>query len=160
MSKIRYSLSGLDPEVSNQDRDRFWIKVDTESTPAACWNWLGKLNREGRGRFTAQGIQDLCYRWVLALQGHRFTQGHVVDHLCNNPSCVRPSHLRVTDHAGNMRRMGEQERGPSKLTRRQADEIRRRRSAPDRPTQRELAAEYGVDQSLISLVENGRIWNW
>lgn len=143
--------------LSVEDYKRLSGMFEISGDENGCWEWKGALNGSGRGRFQAQGIKDYAYRFILfIILGFRFKVGDVVDHTCNNPSCVRPGHLNVTDHAGNMRAMAERGRGDKKLTREQRNEIRRLGNAPDRPSQRILARKYGVSQSHISRIQKGK----
>jgi hypothetical protein len=69
--------------------ERFWEKVDRSGD---CWVWIGCVNAHGYGCFS------VGYRGVLA---HRFAYELAVgpttlhlDHICHNPPCVNPQHLR------------------------------------------------------------------
>lgn len=74
--------------------ERFWEKVDVRA-PEECWEWrAGKRGSLGYG-----GFRDAAQRWVSA---HRWAyesfvapipEGVEITHLCENPSCVNPSHL-------------------------------------------------------------------
>lgn len=96
--------------------------------------------------------------WVFGDPGDRD-----VLHRCDNPTCVRPDHLFLGDQALNMAdkvAKGRQTRGASnsgaKLTAETVRDIRRRYA--DGSLQRLLAAEYGVTESLVSMVASRRIW--
>ena len=70
--------------------DRFWEKVDKSGD---CWLWLGNRQRKGYGLFKAdKDVQ--CHRWIYEQCVGPIPEGLVIDHICNNPPCVRPSHLR------------------------------------------------------------------
>jgi hypothetical protein len=94
---------------SPRDLSRFWSKVDKNGPPhpydpekGPCWEWTGSVDARGYGRFHYGTRQQ-------SILSHRFSFliGVPVDvaavcHTCNNPSCVRPSHLEAGDHASNM----------------------------------------------------------
>lgn len=158
----KHTLTNRSPVLSQKQRARFESKIDVASSLHGCHLWKGKLNAEGRGRFSANGLTDYAYRWAVVFAGTMLRQGDVVDHLCNNPTCVRLSHLRVTDHEGNMKHMVETgNHGSAKLQPDEVREIRRRlrRPAKDRPTQRELAQEFGVSRSMISRISTRKSWS-
>lgn len=79
----------------------FWAKVQKTET---CWNWTaGNV----RGYGMSRAWRDDKYSMILA---HRLSyyaeHGELpdemhVDHLCHNPSCVRPSHLRLATNKQN-----------------------------------------------------------
>jgi hypothetical protein len=89
--------------------------------------------------------------------------GMCVLHRCDNPPCVRPDHLflgtrrdNVLDMAAKGRAAVGERSGTAKLTASAVDDIRARYSAGE--TQRPLAQEYGVSQSTVSLIVQGRRW--
>ena len=58
-----------------------------------CMVWKYGLNRDGYGTVTIEGQQELTHR-IAFVQ----TRGHIpeemqVNHLCNRPYCIQPSHL-------------------------------------------------------------------
>lgn len=81
---------------------RFWAKV-RKST--GCWTWLGTTNNEGYGHIRAprNGPLVKVHRYSWELHNGPIPNGMHVLHTCDNPSCVRPSHLFLGDHATNMK---------------------------------------------------------
>lgn len=78
--------------------ERFWEKV--EKGPA-CWEWMGCKHPSGRGMIRVGGMPKYAHRVSLELSGQVIPQGREVDHICMNPSCVRPDHLRVATRKQN-----------------------------------------------------------
>lgn len=95
-------------ETQNTTRVKlFWTKVNkngpfpeirpdyVEGNLGRCWVWTGAKDQKGYPNFTVAKNKTakahrfsfkLAYGWLL---GHPYQ----IDHKCNNPSCVRPSHL-------------------------------------------------------------------
>lgn len=71
--------------------DRFWGKVERTE---GCWNWLGAKTAKGYGQLRIAGQAAYAHRLSALMSGLDPT-GSVVDHICHNPSCVRPDHLRL-----------------------------------------------------------------
>lgn len=68
--------------------DRFWSKVDPTGH---CWLWMGALNEHGYG--VIHGPERLAPRTAWELTFGSIPDGLDVLHRCDNPPCVRPSHL-------------------------------------------------------------------
>ena len=70
--------------------DRFWSKVEKTDS---CWLWTaGKVN--GYGHFTANGGPVKAHRFLYEQTVSHVDPMLVMDHICRNPACVRPDHLR------------------------------------------------------------------
>lgn len=79
--------------------ERFWLRVQKSK---GCWTWRGNPDRWGYGRFYFGGGTMLAHRasWVV----HFNDPGDLnVLHKCNNPICVRPSHLYLGTDRDNTR---------------------------------------------------------
>lgn len=65
-----------------------------------------RLNPHGSGYtyMNVSGAKYPAHRIVATARLGRSFRGKVVDHLCRNRSCIRPSHLEVVEHSENMRR--------------------------------------------------------
>ncbi len=87
---------------------RFWAKVDKVGpTPAhvphlgPCWVWTAYRNQLGYGVFRVERRTWLAHRVAFELASGEVIGGLLVLHRCDNPSCVRPAHLRTGSDADN-----------------------------------------------------------
>ena len=70
----------------------FWSHVEKTD---GCWNWTGAKQPNGYGRFHNPQGSYLAHRISYELTtGRPVPDGLLVDHVCHNRLCVRPSHLR------------------------------------------------------------------
>ena len=58
-----------------------------------CMAWKYGLNRDGYGTLTIDGRQELAHRAVFIQTQGTIPEGMQINHLCNRPYCVQPSHL-------------------------------------------------------------------
>lgn len=97
---------GGGPDRGRPAAERFWEKVNKTDD---CWVWLSNENGKGYGVFWngRQGVY--AHRFAYELAHGAIPDGLVIDHLCRNPSCVRPSHLEAVPQSVNVTRgMGPQ----------------------------------------------------
>ncbi len=139
---------------------RFEAKV-ARGREGECWRWTSAtLGRYG-GFFLHRRPQ-YAHRLAYTLAYGPIPDGLFVCHTCDNTLCVNPAHLFVGDQFDNMQDASRKGRlsGPRrghrrrKLTDEQCDAIEARALAGE--VQADLAREYGVSRTLISLLVSGR----
>ena len=86
---------------SGTNRERFWAKVDCR-TPNECWEWQAARRRGGYGVFKLAGHLQTAHRVSWILNVGPIPPGKLIVHLCNNPPCVNPAHLRVATQKQNL----------------------------------------------------------
>ena len=141
---------------------RFWAKVEKT---VECWQWTAARVRQGYGHFRVGDrlIYAHRYSWQLAY-GPIPTGTHIL-HRCDNPSCVRPSHLWAGTQAENMADMVHKGRsrtlhgganGHARLT----DEAVRtiRALAAEGWSQRRIARTFGVTKYPVQAILSGKTW--
>ena len=70
------------------------MQVNSPFTPFGhCMVWKYGLNRDGYGVLTIAGKQELAHRAVFIQTRGQVPGDRQVNHLCNRPYCVQPSHL-------------------------------------------------------------------
>lgn len=143
---------------------RFWSKVDMSSGPHACWLWTGMQMKNGYGVFMltkTPNNRTTAHRAAWLIAKGPIAAGLYVCHRCDNRACVNPAHLFLGTPSENMRdasTKGRLMRGSShtssKLTEEQVAEMKRRRAGG--ALLRDLSRAYGVAESAISRICNGR----
>lgn len=161
----RHLLGGV-RAMSQSTIERFLSKVCT--SPDGCWLWQGRRNPSGYGRFdlrTGAGRWQafLAHRVAYEIFVGKIPDGLVVCHACDNPCCVRPSHLSVgsqRDNLGDAAAKGRTARGEThphaKLTAQQVAEMRYLFSQGVR--QRELSRRFGTAYQNVSRIVRGERW--
>lgn len=117
-----------------------------------CWEWQGSKNSSeygniyvGKRHFKAHRLMWKCV--------YGDTQGLQVLHKCDNPSCVRPSHLFLGTQAENMRDKVLKGRAGIKLNIEDVRDICTSKLSP-----KELAEKYAVNIRTIRRVLNRETW--
>ena len=127
-----------------------------------CWLWNKSWSGTGYGQFELNGKSYLSHRYSYSVFVSPIPEDMCVLHKCDTRSCVNPDHLFLGTKGDNARdavRKGRQTRtqgsrnGHAKLDESKVSEIR-----SSTKKQKELAAEFGVDQSVISEVKTRKIW--
>jgi len=112
--------------------ERFWNKVDKSGT---CWLWTaGQRNASGYGGFLYNGKHSLAHRVSYEIEIGPVPDGLLVLHRCDNPLCVRPSHLFLGTNDDNMKDMaakGRSPKGDNHCTRLRPELVRKGEAAPN-----------------------------
>jgi hypothetical protein len=97
--------------------DRFMDKVRKTKS---CWHWTGARNQWDYGIFTVKRPGALrrgncaAHRWMYEhVHRRRLPRVMQVLHMCENPFCVNPAHLKAGTRSQN-HQMGRPPRGSSK----------------------------------------------
>ncbi len=137
---------------------RFWNKV---KRGPRCWPWIA-YTHNGYGKYWNGKEKGLTSAHRVAWElGHgEIPKGKWVLHKCDNPCCVRPSHLFLgtpKDNTQDAVSKGRMTRGEAmhtaKLTEKQVKEIR-----TDTRKQCVIAKEYGVSFSNVSAIKRREKW--
>ena len=152
-------------ELTENDKDRFWAKVDIRGDNE-CWEWKARAIFEGGyGQFNLKGKATKAHRISAHLAGMNIN-GLVVCHKCDNPACVNPLHLFVGTAADNMRdrdlkgrgnQASGERSGRSKKTELQVLEIRELYAQGGGSLQ-ELADRYNTSRSRIRRIIERKAW--
>ena len=136
---------------------RFWAKV---KKGPRCWLWTASVDKDGYGQVgsgTTPPTMLKAHRVSWSLVRGAVPKGKNVLHRCDNPPCVRPSHLflgTTRDNNHDMTCKGRnvfQKNNPSlKLSVSQVRAIRRRRLGGEKL--RLIALAYGVTEGTVSRI--------
>lgn len=158
----------MTPTVTPVEVARFWRKTIevARGYESKCWAWTASKNKDGYGQVRVNGTMHLAHRiaWLLF---HGTWPPHLC-HYCDQPDCVRPSHLWDGDAKQNyedsrskgranltIRARGERVHG-AKLT---ATEVRALRAdALAGLSQYALASKYGVSRPTVKAIVRRHTW--
>lgn len=154
---------------------RFLAKINTDGPTVRaelgpCHLWTGTRNQEpsGYGRIRIggrDGYMELAHRVAWEFEEGPIPAGMFVLHRCDNPPCVRRSHLFLGSHAANMadcaaKGRTKKQRGSrhamTKLT--EVDVVAMRMAWSRGELLRAIAGRYGIRKSTASYIVNGHTW--
>lgn len=162
------------PSPTARSLARLRARFDRYIRPGAngCAEWTGGKDADGYGIFgipnglipqTWQSHRAHRVAWMFA--HGEIPEGQHVLHLCDNPSCVNPGHLRLGTNAENMADRNQKNRqargernGFARFTEAEVAAIKSELRQGDRP--RLIAARHGCSLSAIQHIRYGRHWAW
>ena len=144
-----------------------WFKGQLEIREDGCHIWTHGTNKLGYGmmKLPMEKKPGLTHRVALELKlGRQIGDGLCALHICDNPPCCNPEHLREGSQLDNVNdkvAKGRQSilqgevHGSSKLTEDQVRDILRNTNTF---TQEVLSEQYGVSRPTISDILRGKSW--
>lgn len=140
------------------------LKKNSSWQDVPCKLWTGFKKPSGYGQIKRERKTWRVHRWVWTQEHGPIPAKMEVCHYCDVRACYEGKHLFLGTRKQNMedcKAKGRNSRGEmipqSKLIGAQVIEIRRRYKL-GAISQRDLAAEFGVDQSLVSRIVNEKMW--
>jgi hypothetical protein len=106
MTNVKMDYAAAAKTVQNDSKllGRFFLKLGPPGP--GCWMWEGYKNDKGYGQFSVGRKMYRAHRLSYALAYGAPSPDLEIDHICNNPSCCRPDHLRAVTSRENCRRGG------------------------------------------------------
>jgi DNA-binding XRE family transcriptional regulator len=132
-----------------------------------CWITDFSCSPSGYPLMGINRKNKLVSRVMYELHFGEIPPGMLVCHRCDNPKCVNPDHLFLGTYQDNIDDMMSKGRKASqqgsrnsqaKLNEEKVLEIKRD-LAETNLTQEKIAKKYGVSDTIICQIKNGKIWN-
>lgn len=139
--------------------ERLLAKIDIDAE-TGCWNFTGSRHY-GYGSIWANGRLHRAHRLSYELHCEPIPDGLLVCHRCDNRACVNPDHLFLGTHSDNLADAMAKGRHvaisgskhiQAKLTEADVIAIRSAKGI----THRNLAAQFGISSSQISMIRAGK----
>lgn len=144
--------------------ERLWSKVHKHPGDG-CWEWTAANDGRGYGHINVGGVILKAYRVAYELENGPIPSGVEICHKCDNPKCVRPSHLFEGTHRENMidgaikGRMNPGEKnGMAKLKDEEVIEIAKCIASGSVPFD-VLAEKHNVSRTCITDIAKRRRWS-
>jgi hypothetical protein len=118
-----------------------------------CLVWLGACSL-GYGRIQFEGRSQAVHRVAYQIEVGPIPKGRLICHRCDNPPCFRISHLYCGTHATNRQDFADRGSLTAKLSKEVVLEIRQM-AHDGRRTQEYIAACFGINQPLVSIIARG-----
>jgi len=94
-------------ELTQKEFGRIFSKISVDPE-TGCWNWTGALDIHGYGVLNYHGKTTKVHRLIYAKTVEPIPSGNhpskELDHLCDNPKCCNPKHLKLCTHKENVLR--------------------------------------------------------
>lgn len=144
--------------------ERFHEKWEVKEN--GCWEWTASTAGKGYGQMKVPGErkQEYAHRISYMMHYGEIPEGMNVCHSCDNPKCVKPSHLFLGTVKDNLQDMKNKDRhlkgernAKSKLTEEQVRHIHRLHD--EGMSQGKIGKSFGVASGTIFKIIHGQRWN-
>ena len=133
-----------------------WILKHLSYSQPDCLLWPFGKDPVGYGRVRIGKRTMPVYRLMcLTVHGNPPPNKTHATHICGNPLCVAPLHLRWNNERGNMQDKKQHGTYGFKLT---WDDVAKIRAMKGTATQREIAAQFGISQPAVCHILTGEAW--
>jgi hypothetical protein len=146
-------------------QENFDAKVDRSGGEDACHIWTASSLPSGYGMFRIVGRSFLAHRLSYLMAGGDF--GHpIIMHMCDNPSCVNPKHLRggsARDNVVDMIQKGRNRPSPAMHLRDRKIHPRAMRVSTPRgvfPSAALAAEEFGISRGYAAWQAKNGLNGW
>jgi hypothetical protein len=139
--------------------DKFWLMVERRGDDD-CWHWLGGVGPKGYGKASLYRLVIGAHVLSWIVNTGDITNGFLVCHSCDNPTCVNPKHLFLGTHDDNMKDMDSKGRRriceQHPFAKLDWDKVRDIRASGE--SSRSIANRLGVSHKAILAVRNNQTW--
>ena len=126
-----------------------------------CWNCISHFkNKKGYPHITINNKSTRLSRYMYESYRGEIPEGKIIMHLCDNPSCINPDHLKIGTHTENIKDRDNKGRAikgekchNSKLKEKDIREIR-----ISTLSTKELSIKFNVSDSNIRDIRNRKAW--
>jgi len=148
----------MNPNSRNYPKGYIWIMQQLDHQGDNCLLWPFCCCTPGYGSFTHKKTHYLAHRFMCEKTHGPAPEGYHAAHSCGNRRCVNPRHLSWKSPSANQldrRQHGTAMIQQNKLTKLQARQIRQLKGIETTP---ETAAKYGVTESNVRHIQDGKTW--
>jgi hypothetical protein len=85
------------PRTVRERFDEKWVE------DSGCWRWIGSRNWKGYGQLRVNYRLEPAHRVAYRLYVGSFDETLTIHHICENPPCVNPEHLKPMTVGDNIR---------------------------------------------------------
>ena len=148
------------PALRTKAEVQEYIESSVSKVPGGCWEWQKSLDSKGYGilHWNRPKMIRLRLAHRVSYVVFKGEPGSLcVLHQCDNPACVNPEHLFLgTKIENNKDRHIKGRSVAHKLTEAKALEVRR--LVAGGMVQKDVAAQFGISQSMVSMIVTGKWW--
>lgn len=158
-------------ELTEDQKGRFWDKVNIHESTKECWEWEGAKKPTGYGNVSFNGKHYISHRVAFELLNEFYPKQFIVMHICDNRSCCNPHHLVLGTIKTNAIDMLIKNRGiktanhalgennfNAKLNPKKVRNIKKLLRETDM-YQWQIADIHGVTQTAISSIKLNKTWS-
>lgn len=137
--------------------ERFFEKTEE------CWIWTGAKKNYGKklpyGSFSFRGKRNRpAHRVSYEIYIGEIPEGKIIMHICDEPPCVNPDHLKVGTYLENQRdKLSKGRCKVEKLSIEQVKEIKKLLSMGVMMTR--LSKDFNVSRQTIHCIKTGKTWS-